>query len=64
MRRIPDNAAAVSYAISGNIDKMKDLFSRGLASPHDVSDTRAYTPLRVSASGKKLESRYALTLVS
>lgn len=32
----------------GNIEGLKDLFGRGLASPWDVSSTRGYTLSRVS----------------
>jgi hypothetical protein len=47
-RRIPEDAPAVAFALTGKIDKMKDLFTRGLASPRDVSDASAYSLLRVS----------------
>lgn len=48
LRRVPDNAPAVLFASSGNIEGLKDLFQRGLASPRDVSETRGYSLLRVS----------------
>lgn len=48
LRRIPDSAQCVNFALNGNIDGLKDLFSRGLASPRDVSSTRGYSILRVS----------------
>ena len=48
LRRIPDSAACIDFAFLGNIDGLKDLFSRGLASPRDVSSTRGYSVLRVS----------------
>ena len=48
LRRIPDNAPAIAFAMSGNIPRLKDLFKRGLASPHDVCETRGYSLLRVS----------------
>lgn len=48
LRRIPDSAEAVTFAMNGNIDGLKSLFVRGLASPADVSDTRGYSLLRVS----------------
>lgn len=47
LRRVPDSAAAVSFAISGNIEGLQDLFRRGAASPQDVSDTRGYSLIRV-----------------
>lgn len=49
-RRIPDSAQCVNFALNGNIDGLKDLFIRGLASPRDVSSTRGYSILRVSPS--------------
>lgn len=48
LRRIPDSAQCVNFALTGNIDGLKDLFKRGLASPKDVSSTRGYSLLRVS----------------
>jgi hypothetical protein len=47
LRRIPDSAQCVSFALEGNTEGLKDLFRRGLASPKDVSDTRGYSLLRV-----------------
>lgn len=48
VRRIPDNAQAVTFALGGNIDGLKHLFNRGLASPRDVSQGRGYSLIRVS----------------
>ena len=48
LRRVPDSAPCVKFALDGNIDGLKDLFKRGLASPKDVSSTRGYSILRVS----------------
>ena len=48
LRRVPDSAPCVNFALDGNIDGLKDLFKRGLASPKDVSSTRGYSILRVS----------------
>jgi hypothetical protein len=50
LRRIPDSAQCVNFALKGDIDGLKDLFIRGLASPRDVSSTRGYSILRVSSS--------------
>lgn len=50
LRRVPDSAQCVHYAMHGNIEGLKDLFRRGLASPWDVSSTRGYTLSRVSHS--------------
>lgn len=47
LRRIPDSAEAITFAMNGNIEGLKSLFGRGLASPVDVSDTRGYSLLRV-----------------
>ena len=47
LRRVPDSAPCVSFALNGNITGLKDLFNRGLASPRDVSSTRGYSVLRV-----------------
>lgn len=48
LRRVPDSAPCVNFALEGNIEALKDLFARGLASPQDVSSTRGYSLLRVS----------------
>ena len=48
LRRVSDSAQCVSYALDGNIEGLKNLFSAGLASPRDVSSTRGYSLLRVS----------------
>ncbi len=48
LRRVPDSAPCVHYAMDGNIEGLKHLFRRGLASPWDVSSTRGYTLSRVS----------------
>ena len=50
LRRVPDSAPCVNFALEGNIDALKDLFVRGLASPQDVSSTRGYSLLRVGES--------------
>ena len=50
LRRVPDTAACVTFALNGDIEGLKDLFVRGLASPRDVSNTRGYSILRVSRS--------------
>lgn len=43
LRRVPDTAPCVEFALHGNIDGLKSLFTRGEASPWDVSVTRGYT---------------------
>lgn len=44
---VPDTAEVVEFAMNGNIDGLKDLFSRKLASPRDVSVSRRFTLIRV-----------------
>lgn len=48
LRCIPDSAQSVSFALNGNVEGLKSLFTQGLASPRDVSSTRGYSLLRVS----------------
>ena len=50
LRRVPDTAQCVNFALNGNIEGLRDLFNRGMASPRDVSSTRGYSILRVSLS--------------
>lgn len=49
-RRVSDRAQSIAFAMAGNIDGLKSLFSSGLASPRDESHTRCYSLLRVSLS--------------
>ncbi|KAG0155365.1 hypothetical protein PDIDSM_940 [Penicillium digitatum] len=49
-------AACVSFALNGNVDGLKYLFSRGLASPNDVSTSRGYSVLRWALYGKQYET--------
>ena len=46
-RRIPDDSQSIVFAMQGNIDGLKYLFSQGLVSPRDVSDSRGFTLMRV-----------------
>lgn len=62
LRRVPDSAACVNYAIKGNIDALKGLFSKGLASPRDVSDTRGYSLLRWALYANQFETVRFLAL--
>ena len=55
LRRVPDTAQCVHFALNGNIEGLKGLFKRGLASPRDVSNTRGYSVLRVSFQPAALE---------
>jgi hypothetical protein len=50
LRRVTDSSQCVSFALEGNVDGLKSLFNRGLASPRDVSSTRGYSLLRVRTS--------------
>jgi len=56
LRRVPDSAQCVNFALNGNIDGLKDLFKRGLASPRDVSTTRGYSVLRWAMYGKQYQT--------
>jgi ankyrin repeat protein len=56
LRRVSDNTQSVEFAMGGNIDGLKDLFKRGLASPRDVSSTRGYSLLRWALYGKQYET--------
>jgi ankyrin repeat protein len=56
IRRVPDTAQCVSFALNGDIDGLKYLFSNGLASPRDVSTTRGYSILRWALYGKQYET--------
>lgn len=56
LRRVPDSAQCVNFALNGNIDGLKDLFKRGLASPQDVSTTRGYSVLRWAMYGKQYQT--------
>ena len=53
LRSVPDNAQCVSFALNGNIEGLKHLFSHGLASPQDISPGRGYTLLRWALYGKQ-----------
>lgn len=48
LRRVPDYARCVIFALEGNIEGLKGLFKHGSASPRDVSSSRGYSLLRVS----------------
>ncbi len=56
LRRVPDSAQCVTFALNGNVDGLKDLFRRGLASPRDVSTTRGYSVLRWEMYGKQYQT--------
>lgn len=48
VRRVPDDSQSIAFAMQGNIDGLKHLFSQGLISPRDVSDSRGFSLMRVS----------------
>lgn len=56
LRRVPDSAQCVNFALNGNIDGLKDLFKRNLASPRDVSTTRGYSVLRWAMYAKQYQT--------
>lgn len=56
LRRVPDTAQCINYALDGNIDGLKFLFNQGLASPRDISPTRGYSILRWALYGKQYET--------
>ncbi|KAJ8122753.1 hypothetical protein ONZ43_g1130 [Nemania bipapillata] len=53
LRRVPDSAVSVNFAVSGNIEGLKHLFRQGQASPRDVSTTRGYSLLRWALYSKQ-----------
>ncbi|OAQ70988.2 ankyrin repeat protein [Pochonia chlamydosporia 170] len=61
LRRVPDTAQCINYALGGNIDGLKFLFSEGLASPRDISATRGYSLLRWALYGKQYKTCNFLT---
>ncbi|KAI9750457.1 MAG: hypothetical protein M4579_006462, partial [Chaenotheca gracillima] len=56
LRSVPDSAQCVKFALSGNIESLKYLFSNGMASARDVSPARGYTLLRWALYGKQYET--------
>lgn len=63
LRRVPDSAQCINFALNGNIEGLKGLFRRGLASPRDVSNTRGYSVLRVSFEPVLCGCWYLIVLV-
>ncbi|KAF2752396.1 ankyrin [Pseudovirgaria hyperparasitica] len=49
--KVPDSAQSVRFAVEGNIDGLKLLFSQGLASPTAVSNTREFSLVRWALYG-------------
>lgn len=56
LRRVPDTAQCVNFALNGDIEGLKYLFTHGLASPRDISTTRGYSVLRWALYGKQYET--------
>ncbi|KAI1319050.1 hypothetical protein F5Y16DRAFT_406121 [Xylariaceae sp. FL0255] len=48
---VPDTAQSITFAMNGNIDGLKHLFSLGLASPNDRSYSRGFSLLRWALYG-------------
>ena len=46
-RRVPDASPAITFAMKGDIEGLRYLFSQGSASPRDVSDSRGFSLVRV-----------------
>ncbi|EPS39909.1 hypothetical protein H072_6396 [Dactylellina haptotyla CBS 200.50] len=51
VRRVSDDSQSIAFAMKGNIDGLRYLFSQGLASPRDVSNSRGYTLMRWALYG-------------
>ncbi|EEP77276.1 predicted protein [Uncinocarpus reesii 1704] len=56
LRKVPDSAQCVNLAVKGDIEGLKHLFSRGLASPRDISTTRGYSLLRWALYAKQYQA--------
>ncbi|KIW88525.1 uncharacterized protein Z519_11094 [Cladophialophora bantiana CBS 173.52] len=50
-RRIPDDSPSINFAMKGNVDGLRFLFSQKLAHPKDVSQSRGYTLMRWALYG-------------
>jgi hypothetical protein len=48
LRMVAPCSPVFSYAVQGNLAKIQELFSKGLASPYDVAGNNGRTPLHVS----------------
>ncbi|KAK7521455.1 ankyrin repeat-containing domain protein [Phyllosticta citriasiana] len=53
LRAVPDDAICIKFALNGNIEGLQYLFTKGLASPRDVSPARGYTLLRWALYAKQ-----------
>ncbi|KAF5650739.1 ankyrin [Fusarium sp. NRRL 52700] len=49
LRMVAPSAPIFSYTVQGNLRKVQDLFSQGLASPYDVASNNGRTPLHYAA---------------
>lgn len=47
---VPDAAQSIRFAVKGDIDGLKDLFSQRLASPRDKSISRGFSLVRVGST--------------
>lgn len=50
-QRVADDSQSITFAMEGNIEGLKHLFTQGLAGPRDVSDSRGYTLMRWALYG-------------
>jgi ankyrin repeat protein len=50
-RRVADDSQSINFAMQGNIEGLKHLFTQRLAGPRDVSDSRGYTLIRWALYG-------------
>ena len=50
-RVIPDDSPILSFAVQGNLEGIKSLFSQGIASPYDVGLSNGRTALHVRSNG-------------
>lgn len=57
-RKVSDTAQSIEFAMRGNIDGLRYLFSLGLASPRDESHSRGFSLLRVSLATFSIPENY------
>jgi hypothetical protein len=53
---VPGNASVFTFAVLGNLDGIKSLFNKGLASPYDVCVSNGRTALHVSETQFKVSA--------
>jgi hypothetical protein len=62
-RVIPDDGPILSFAVQGNLDGIKSLFSQGIASPYDVGFNNGRTALHVSCDELEDSAKYEAVLM-